>query len=78
MRIIELIMEIIIKTIIIKELEIENKFIFFDKNEYGKPYLRGYSKFNFNISHSGDFVVCAIDELSVGIDIVFSRLKHAI
>lgn len=31
--------------------------------------LEGYPKFNFNISHSGDFVVCAIDDENVGIDI---------
>ena len=37
-------------------------------NEFGKPYLEG-NKFYFNISHSHDFVVCAISNKEVGIDI---------
>lgn len=61
--------EILIRTIITKELGIKNKFINFDRTRYGKPYLNEYSKFNFSISHSGDFVLCAIDEKSIGIDI---------
>jgi len=64
-----LIGEMLIRTIIYKELKIKNKNIGFDKNPYGKPFLRGYPKFNFNISHSGEFVVCAIDDKSIGIDI---------
>ncbi|MBC2581856.1 4'-phosphopantetheinyl transferase superfamily protein [Clostridium sp. DJ247] len=64
-----LIGEILIRTIIAEELGIRNKHITFKKNKYGKPYLKGLQKFNFNISHSGDFVVGAIDEKPIGIDI---------
>jgi len=49
--------EILIRTIINRELDISNKHIKFEKNKYGKPYLKEYPKFNFNISHSGDFVI---------------------
>lgn len=35
--------------------------------KYGKPNFHG--KINFNYSHSGDYVVLAVDENSVGIDI---------
>lgn len=69
-----LIGEILARTIASEEVGIRNKHIIFDKNQYGKPYLKNYSKFNFNISHSGDFVVCAIDDKSVGIDI--EQVKH--
>ncbi|WP_094606494.1 4'-phosphopantetheinyl transferase Sfp [Sporomusa silvacetica DSM 10669] len=37
--------------------------------DYGKPYLAGRPNVNFNISHSGDWVVCAVDKQPVGIDI---------
>ncbi|MBU3179087.1 4'-phosphopantetheinyl transferase superfamily protein [Clostridium estertheticum] len=69
-----LIGEILIRTIIFEELSIRNKHLTFEKNQYGKPYFKGHPKFNFNISHSGDFVVCAIDDKSIGIDI--EKVKH--
>ena len=62
--------EILVRSIIIRELNIENEHIKFEENLlYGKPYLHGYLDFNFNISHSEDFVVCAVDSKPVGIDI---------
>lgn len=40
------------------------------KGEHGKPYLEGNpSPLFFNLSHSGDYIVCAIDDREVGIDI---------
>jgi len=69
-----LIGEILIRTIIAEELNVIDKRIIFDKNDYGKPYLKDYLKFNFNISHSGEFVVCAIDDKPIGIDI--EQVKH--
>lgn len=64
-----LIGEILIRTIIIEDLGIRNNNISFEKNPYGKPYIKEYAQFNFNISHSGNFVVCAIDNNPIGIDI---------
>ena len=37
-------------------------------NEYGKPYLRD-NKFFFNISHSKNYIACAISLFEVGLDI---------
>lgn len=42
--------------------------IVFDKTETGKPYAKGLTV-EFNISHSGDIVVCVVDDKPVGIDI---------
>ena len=42
--------------------------VIFDYEEYGKPYAVGLNV-EFNISHSGDIVVCAIDSYPVGIDV---------
>ncbi len=45
--------------------------------ENGKPYLEGERQFN--ISHSGDFVICAVGIKNVGIDIErISRMKEAV
>lgn len=36
---------------------------------YGKPYLRDYPNAQFNISHSGQFVACAVSDCPIGVDI---------
>lgn len=41
----------------------------FGMNAYGKPHLDGTESVCFNVSHSGDWVVCAIDSDAVGIDV---------
>ncbi|QOR34870.1 4'-phosphopantetheinyl transferase superfamily protein [Clostridium sp. 'deep sea'] len=41
----------------------------FAKNEYGKPYLTEYPHIHFNVSHAGNWVVSAISNNSVGIDV---------
>ncbi|MBO5909141.1 MAG: 4'-phosphopantetheinyl transferase superfamily protein, partial [Clostridia bacterium] len=42
--------------------------IVFDTKEHGKPYAKDLS-IEFSISHSGDIVVCAVDDKPIGIDI---------
>lgn len=69
-----LIGELLIRNIIAEELEISNKYIRFSKNQYGKPYLEDHPNFNFNISHSGDYVLCAVDNKPIGIDV--EEVKH--
>ena len=36
--------------------------------EKGKPYLRDYPLF-FNLSHSGEYVICAVSDREIGVDI---------
>lgn len=43
--------------------------IVFQTEGNGKPVVRHIPSFHFNLSHSGDWVVCAIDDAPVGIDI---------
>lgn len=38
-------------------------------DEYGKPYLVHYPRCQFNVSHSGDWIVAAFDATPVGVDI---------
>ncbi|ALB45167.2 4'-phosphopantetheinyl transferase family protein [Clostridium beijerinckii] len=39
------------------------------KGTYGKPFILGVKDYNYNISHSEKYVVCAISEAKVGVDI---------
>lgn len=40
------------------------------RNEHGKPYLSGIGqRVFFNISHSGDYLLCALSDEEVGVDI---------
>ena len=61
--------DLLIRDLIMKKLMMNNEDIEFTTNEYGKPFLKTDSDFYFNISHSGNWVVCAIDCQHVGIDI---------
>ncbi|MFT9818500.1 4'-phosphopantetheinyl transferase family protein [Lysinibacillus sp. NPDC056185] len=61
--------EILIRNIIIQQ-KLKNNFQFeFATNPYGKPYLSDVENFYFNLSHSGDWVICAINSNHIGIDI---------
>lgn len=61
--------ELLVRYIIVKKMGIKNKKINFLCNYYGKPYLEEIDGIKFNISHSGKYVICAISEEDVGIDI---------
>jgi 4'-phosphopantetheinyl transferase len=54
---------------ICKRLGISNRDLDFGANEYGKPVLHEPNGIHFNISHSGNWVVCAVDDTVVGIDV---------
>lgn len=41
----------------------------FDQDRYGKPYLTGHPKLQFNLSHSGRWCVCAVSTVPVGVDV---------
>lgn len=41
--------------------------------KFGKPYLPNYPNVYFNLSHSGQYVVCAVSDRPVGIDIQVIR-----
>lgn len=47
-----------------KELKIKT-------NEYGKPFLCEFPSFHYNISHSGEYVVCVVHNNAVGVDIEY-------
>lgn len=54
-------------------MSVSKKQICFCRDVFGKPYLKGYDDISFNISHSGDYIACAISDSAVGIDIELLR-----
>ena len=64
-----LVEDILIRILICKHLGMRNEHIIFKENNYGKPYLERFKEFHFIISYSGDYVVCAIANHPLGVDI---------
>lgn len=58
--------EMLARTAISEMYAIAPESITFERTRYGKPYT---SLAEFNISHSEDIVVCAVDKAPVGIDV---------
>lgn len=54
---------------ICNKLGVKNSKLAFSNNKYGKPVLLQPEGIFFNISHSGDWVVCAVSNEPVGIDV---------
>ncbi len=61
--------DILARYVICKNMKIKNKEIVFKTSEYGKPFLSGQSNIHFNISHCENWVVCSLDNSSVGVDV---------
>ena len=53
---------------LLKEINIPFKNIKTTRNDKGKPYITNYNIY-FNISHSFDYVICAISKEEIGVDI---------
>jgi 4'-phosphopantetheinyl transferase len=61
--------DLLARYVICNKLGIKNSQLKFSNNKYGKPVLLQPEGINFNISHSGDWIVCALDNKPVGIDV---------
>ncbi|MCP4220936.1 MAG: 4'-phosphopantetheinyl transferase superfamily protein [bacterium] len=61
--------ELLIRSIIMRKTGLSNREISFGKNKHGKPYLLGHEDIHFNLSHSGIWVVAAVDSRPVGVDV---------
>lgn len=64
-----LIGDILIRHLLCQMLKIKNNKLIFKINKYGKPFLFNCNDIQYNISHSGKWVACAICDYPVGIDI---------
>lgn len=64
-----LIADILARRCIIRETGLQNHQIEFYTNDYDKPFLKDRDDFQFNLSHSGIWVVGAVDKQPIGIDV---------
>jgi 4'-phosphopantetheinyl transferase len=60
--------ELMVRQFLHKQYSLKNEDINILKSDEGKPYIKGLP-IHFNISHAGDFVVCAFSRQEVGVDI---------
>jgi len=60
--------EILIKKAMLKSFDIKGDLII-EKSEQGKPRLLNHSGIHYNLSHSGNYVSCALSNEAVGLDL---------
>lgn len=61
--------ELLVRKIIKETFAIQDQDIHLGKGDYGKPFLENYPDFHYNLSHSGNWILCIIANKPVGIDI---------
>jgi 4'-phosphopantetheinyl transferase len=61
--------DLLIRDVIMQKTGLNNEDISFTTNDYGKPFLKDRDDVQFNLSHSGVWVVGVIDHQIVGIDV---------
>lgn len=61
--------DLVVRSIICHRKKIKNAEIIFEKNEKGKPYIKNFNDIHFNISHSGDWIICGVHNSPIGVDL---------
>jgi len=61
--------DLLIRDVIMQKTGLNNEDISFTANDYGKPFLKDRDDVQFNLSHSGVWVVGVIGQQVVGIDV---------
>lgn len=64
-----LIADVLTRLMLCTKFDLRADYIEFYYNDYGKPYLKGHNSIHFNASHSKDWIVCAVGDKPLGVDI---------
>lgn len=67
---------LLIRSVISQKLNLTLSEIEFHTNENQKPFLKNHPNFHFNISHSGDYVICGVSNSTIGVDIELMKIKN--
>lgn len=66
---------LLLQEVVEREFGLKPEDILIGKGENGKPYLKEYPEYKYNISHSGDMVMMAYSKQELGVDIEELRVK---
>lgn len=61
--------EVLARWLACNRLRIANDQLHFARAQYGKPFIVDYPELQFNVSHAGNWVLCAMDTTPLGVDI---------
>ena len=61
--------EVLLRHSLKKDFGITREQVQFTNNSYGKPMLKNFEQIHFNLAHSGDWVVCGVSDVPIGIDV---------
>lgn len=61
--------DLLVRHVIARSTGLDAGALVFAAGEFGKPCLAGWPSVEFNLAHSGAWVVCALDRTPVGIDV---------
>ncbi|MET7018859.1 4'-phosphopantetheinyl transferase family protein [Bacillus mycoides] len=61
--------ELLLRHSLKKDFGITREQVQFTKNSFGKPMLKNFEQIYFNLAHSGDWVVCGVSDVPIGIDV---------
>jgi 4'-phosphopantetheinyl transferase len=65
-----------LRTVLCDRLQIPTKCLSIHKGAFGKPFIDAHHDLRFNMSHSGEYVVCAMDTAEIGVDMEKIKVRE--